>query len=172
MCKEPYWSQDCQWGWFLFSMLSRATLHGQWVSFVTMEDWKGAAVIETMKLGCHRQRGGLTQRFTFSSHVCLKQVKAWNQAASLLVPTSIVTLIKRGHQRRLACWRQTQSVLIAIRRREKTFIHLIWNVQTLVETWDAFSVAARAREHMERRKLSDPPHLACVGAVFAFDTNP
>lgn len=76
-------------------------------------------------------------------------------------------LIKRGHQRRLVCWRQTQSVLIAIRRRRKTFIHLIWNVQTLVETWDAFSIAARAWEHMERRKLSDPPHLACVRVVFA-----
>lgn len=37
---------------------------------------RGAAIIEMMKLRCHRQRGGLTQRFTFSSHVSLKQVKA------------------------------------------------------------------------------------------------
>lgn len=36
-----------------------------------------------------------------------------------LHPASIVPLIKRGHQRRLVCWRQTQSVLIAIRREVK-----------------------------------------------------
>lgn len=122
---------------------------------------RGSAVIEIMKLRCHRQREGSTLRFAFLNNVCPKQVRAWNQA----VPSS--PLIKWGHQRRLTCWRPTQSVLIAIRKERKTFIHLIWNVQTLVETWDAFSIEARAREHMERCKLSDPPDLACVGVVFA-----
>lgn len=132
-----------------------------------MEDWMGGCCNWNDEIKMPQAARRLDPEIYILKPCLPEASEDMKPGSSLLTPASIVTLIKRGYQRRIVCWRQTQSRLIAIRRRGKTFIHLIWNVQTLVETWDAFSIAARAWEHMERCKLSDPPDLACAGAVFA-----